>query len=87
MINNDVLRRVRYALDLNDQTMIDIFALNDVTISRDVLLNLLKKDNQEGYVALDNQQMDAFLKGLITHRRGKLETNPEQPPPILALGI
>jgi uncharacterized protein YehS (DUF1456 family) len=79
MINNDVLRRVRYALDLNDQTMIDIFALNDVTISRDVLLNLLKKDNQEGYVALDNQQMDAFLKGLITHRRGKLETNPEQP--------
>ena len=79
MINNDVLRRVRYALDLNDQTMIHIFALNDVIISRDELLNLLKKDNQEGYVALDNQLMDAFLKGLITHRRGKLETNPEQP--------
>jgi uncharacterized protein YehS (DUF1456 family) len=80
MINNDVLRRVRYALDLNDQTMIKIFALSDVEISRDELLNLLKKDNQEGYVELDNKRMDAFLKGLITYRRGKMETQPGQLP-------
>lgn len=64
MINNDVLRRVRYALDLNDQVMIDIFALNDVSISRDELLDLLKKDNQDGYVELDNQRMDVFFKRL-----------------------
>jgi Uncharacterized protein conserved in bacteria len=43
MINNDVLRRVRYALELKDQTMIEIFALSDVEISRDELLKLLKK--------------------------------------------
>ena len=79
MINNDVLRRVRYALDLKDQTLIDIFALSDVKISRDELLNLLKKDNQEGYVELDNKLMEAFLKGLITYRRGKLEIQPGQP--------
>jgi uncharacterized protein YehS (DUF1456 family) len=86
MINNDVLRRVRYALELNDQTMIKIFALSDVEISRDELLNLLKKDNQEGYVELDNNRMDAFLKGLITYRRGKLETQPGQPPkPVVPL--
>jgi uncharacterized protein YehS (DUF1456 family) len=86
MINNDVLRRVRYALELNDQTMIKIFALSDVEISRDELLNLLKKDNQEGYVELDNKRMDAFLKGLITYRRGKLETQPGQPPkPVVPL--
>jgi uncharacterized protein YehS (DUF1456 family) len=76
MINNDVLRRVRYALNLNDQAMIDIFALGDVEISRSELLDLLKKDNQEGYVALDNKRLDAFLKGLITHRRGKQEMPP-----------
>jgi len=79
MINNDVLRRVRYALDLKDQTLIDIFALSDVKISREELLNLLKKDNQEGYVELDNKLMEAFLKGLITYRRGKLEIQPGQP--------
>lgn len=78
MINNDVLRRVRYALDLNDYSMMDIFALSDVEISRDELLHLLKKDNQEGYVALDNQLLDAFLNGLIIYRRGKLEDKPGQ---------
>jgi uncharacterized protein YehS (DUF1456 family) len=78
MINNDVLRRVRYALDLNDHAMIDIFALSDVEISRDELLNLLKKDNQEGYVELDNKLTDLFLNGLITYRRGKLENQPGQ---------
>ena len=67
-------------MDLNDQTMIEIFALSDVEISRDDLLDLLKKDNQEGYVELDNKHMDAFLKGLITYRRGKLETQPGQTP-------
>ncbi len=78
MINNDVLRRVRYALELNDYTMMDIFALSDVEINRDELLHLLKKDNQEGYVALDNQLLDAFLNGLIIYRRGKLEDKPGQ---------
>ena len=43
MINNDVLRRVRYALDLNDQAMIEIFALSDVEISRDELLESAQK--------------------------------------------
>ncbi|MDD5580079.1 MAG: DUF1456 family protein [Methylobacter sp.] len=78
MINNDVLRRVRYALDLKDKTMIDIFALSDVEISRDDLLNLLKKDNEDGFVELDNKRLDLFLDGLIIYKRGKQEDRPGQ---------
>ena len=78
MINNDVLRRLRYALDLSDSIMIEIFSLGNVVISRDDLLDRLKKDNQEGFVELDNDSMDAFLKGLITYRRGPLEDKPGQ---------
>ena len=78
MINNDVLRRVRYALDLNDVTMLEIFSLGDLIISRDELLSYLKKDDQEGFVALTNQYMDDFLTGLIAYKRGKLEEKPEQ---------
>ncbi|MCX7085753.1 MAG: DUF1456 family protein [Methylococcales bacterium] len=77
MINNDVLRRVRYALDLNDVTMLEVFALGDLEISRDELLGYLKKEDQEGFVALNNQKMDDFLSGLITYKRGKLEDKPE----------
>ncbi|MEI8207627.1 MAG: DUF1456 family protein [Methylococcales bacterium] len=78
MINNEVLRRVRYALGLSDPIMIQIFSLGNVVISREDLLNRLKKDNQDGFVELDNDTMDAFLKGLITYRRGPLEDKPGQ---------
>jgi uncharacterized protein YehS (DUF1456 family) len=79
MINNDVLRRVRYALDLNDQTMIEIFALSGVEISRDELLKLLKKDNEAGFVALKDKLLDQFLDGLIIYKRGRQEDQPGQP--------
>lgn len=78
MINNDVLRRVRYALELKDQTMIDIFASSDAEISRDELLTLLKKDNEEGFVELNNKLLGQFLDGLIIYKRGKQENQPEQ---------
>ena len=73
MINNDVLRRVRYALALKDQTVIEIFAISDVKISREDLLNLLKKNNELGFVALDSKLLALFLDGLITYKRGKQE--------------
>ena len=82
MINNDILRRVRYALDLNDATMMEIFALSDYQISRDDLLNFLKKDDAEGFVSLDNRRMNLFLDGLIIYKRGKQENAPEKTPDI-----
>ncbi len=75
MINNDVLRRVRYALNLNDATMLEIFALSDCIITRDELLHFLKKDNEDGFVGLNDQYMGRFLDGLITYKRGK-QDNP-----------
>ena len=73
MINNDVLRRVRYALDLNDAAMMDIFALSDYEITREDLLKLLKKDNEDNFAALNNKLLTLFLDGLITYKRGKKE--------------
>lgn len=73
MINNDVLRRVRYALELKDPTMIGIFALSGVEINRDDLLKLLKKDNEADFVKLDNDLLEHFLDGLIIYKRGKQE--------------
>jgi uncharacterized protein YehS (DUF1456 family) len=86
MINNDVLRRVRYALDLNDQTMIEIFALSDVKMSRDDLLKLLKKDNEADFVALKDKLLDQFLDGLIIYKRGKQESpDGQQKKPVVPL--
>ncbi len=84
MINNDILRRLRYALDINDATMIEIFALSDYAITREDLLDLLKKDDEEGFAALDNRRMNLFLDGLIIHKRGKQE-NPVAKTPDISL--
>lgn len=78
MINNDVLRRLRYALDLKDQTMIEIFALSGAEISRDELRNLLKKNNEADFVPLNNKLLEQFLDGLIVYRRGRQENPPAQ---------
>ncbi|MCX7088640.1 MAG: DUF1456 family protein [Methylococcales bacterium] len=85
MLNNDILRRVRYALTLNDREMIEIFALSEHEISRENLLNLLKKDNEEDFVALDDPLMTLFLDGLITFKRGKLDNNAALPTPKASL--
>jgi uncharacterized protein YehS (DUF1456 family) len=85
MQNNDILRRLRYALDLNDATMTAIFKLADYEITRDELLNFLKKDEQEGFVELNHQTMALFLEGLITHKRGKLARPTVQPEPVTFL--
>ncbi len=73
MINNDVLRRVRYALNLNDATMLEIFALSDFAVTREELLTFLKKDNDDDFVSLNNLKLSLFLDGLITYKRGKRE--------------
>lgn len=43
MVNNDILRRVRYALNIKDRTMLDIFKYGENPITHEELLNLLKE--------------------------------------------
>ena len=74
MTKNDILRRVRYALDINDPTMLEIFKLAGHDIEQSGLINLLKKENEEGYVDCSDNVMGLFLDGLIFHKRGRQET-------------
>ena len=43
MVNNDVLRRVRYIFDFNDSKMMAIFSLADHHVSREEVSAWLKK--------------------------------------------
>ncbi len=71
--NNDILRRLRYALDIKDSTMIEIFKLSEFEIARSNLIDLLKKEEEVGYVECSDKVMEKFLDGLIIHKRGKRE--------------
>lgn len=78
MTKNDILRRFRYALDINDSTMIEIFALAGRKVRKIELNSLLKKEDDPGYVECCDEVMSAFLDGLIIHKRGKREEAEEQ---------
>jgi uncharacterized protein YehS (DUF1456 family) len=76
MTNNDILRQLRYALNINDSTMIEIFKLADHEIEQSKLTGLLKKEDEEGFVNCSDDVLRYLLDGLILHKRGRKEIKP-----------
>lgn len=73
MLNNDILRRIRYILDLSDSKMMTIFGLGDCPVTREQVSDYLKKDDDPSFKKCNDLQMASFLNGLIIDRRGKKE--------------
>ncbi len=74
MLNNDVLKKLRYILDLGDDQMKDIFKLADMDVSRETVCNWLKSDDSPDYLVCKDLDLASFLNGLINLKRGKLES-------------
>ncbi len=73
MINNDVMRRVRYIFDFNDAKMVEIFAQADYPATVAQLHTWLRKDDDPALIELTDLQSSLFLTGLINMNRGKRE--------------
>ena len=78
MTNNDVIRSIQTVLGINEATIADIFKLAELPIESTLISGLLKDEQETGNIACANNQMTAFLNGLITYRRGKSEQSPNQ---------
>jgi len=81
MINNDILRSIRYMLDLSDAHIVETVLLADpgYVIDKVDVQGFLKKEDDEGYVECNDAVMAHFLDGLIFHLRGKDESRPARP--------
>ena len=73
MITNDILRRIRYALQLNDKKMLEIFASVDNAIDEKYLHSIMAKEGEENFVFCRDSLLSLFLDGLINEKRGKKE--------------
>ena len=73
MTNNDILRRLRYTFDLDDNKMLAIFASADKTVETEQLKTWLKKEEDPELVALEDVDLASFLNGFINEKRGKKE--------------
>ena len=81
MINNDVLRSIRYMLDLSDQKVVDLARLADpaFALDKDDVRPTLLREDEPGYVACSDSVLAHVLDGLIVHRRGRDTSQPARP--------
>ncbi len=70
--NNDILKKLRVALSLKNEDVIEILALADFNISKGALGDLFRNEDHPGYVEAGDQILRNFLNGLIIKNRGKL---------------
>jgi len=73
MTNNDILRRLRYTFELNDNKVMELFASGGRTANRTQISAWLKKDDDPACKELSDVYLAAFLNGFINEKRGKRE--------------
>lgn len=81
MNNNDILRRLRFALNLSDATLVSTFALGDFTTTPDAARSLMAREDDPAFVYCDGDTLASFLDGLIIDRRGPRDPNAPAPAP------
>lgn len=79
MIHNDVLRSLRYMLDISDAKLAEITRINGFDVSDADIASHLKKDEEEGFVRCPDEVIAHFLDGLVVFKRGRDESRPPLP--------
>jgi hypothetical protein len=83
MTNNDIFKKLRVALMLRDDQIVDILELVDFRMSKGEIGNIFRKEDHENYMECGDQVLRNFLNGLVIHLRGTKE-NPKNPNDVLA---
>jgi uncharacterized protein YehS (DUF1456 family) len=81
MINNDVLRSIRYMLDLSDIKVVEITRLADPAfpLEKADVQAFLRKAEDPDFLACSDGVLAHFLDGLVIHCRGRNDSLPPRP--------
>ncbi|PFJ16449.1 cytoplasmic protein [Bacillus cereus] len=96
MSNNDILKRIRYAMDIKDIDMVEIFKLGGMEVKKEEVIDMLTKVKkspqheaesadvvEDDYVlTCDMMMLESFLNGFIILKRGKQDSKPGQAAPL-----
>ncbi|AIN74642.1 DUF1456 family protein [Flavobacterium psychrophilum] len=83
MTNNDIFKKLRVALMLRDDQIVEILELVDFRITKSEIGAFFRDEKHENYVECGDQILRNFLNGLVIHLRGTKE-NPKNPNDVLA---
>ncbi|THF47846.1 DUF1456 family protein [Flavobacterium supellecticarium] len=83
MTNNDIFKKLRVALQLRDDQIVEILELVDFRISKGEIGNFFRNADHPKFMECGDQVLRNFLNGLVIHLRGTKE-NPKNPMEVLA---
>ena len=82
MTNNDILKKLRVALQLRDEQIVEILELVDFRISKGELGNFFRNVDHPKYMECGDQILRNFLNALVIYLRGTKE-EPKNPMEVL----
>jgi hypothetical protein len=83
MNNNDIFKKLRVALMLRDDQIVEILELVDFRMSKGEIGNIFRNADHPNYMECGDQVLRNFLNGLVIHLRGTKE-DPKNPNEVLA---
>lgn len=70
MSNNDVMKKLRVALSLRDDDIVEILKLVNFAITKTELSAIFRNEEHPNYKPCGDQILRNFLNGLVIYKRG-----------------
>ncbi|RYG20239.1 MAG: DUF1456 family protein [Chitinophagaceae bacterium] len=70
MSNNDIMKKLRVALSLNSDQIIEICKLVNFTVTKSELGDIFRNEEHPNFKKCGDQILRNFLNGLVIYKRG-----------------
>lgn len=74
MSNNDILKKLRVALSLRTDEIVDIIKLTGFTTNKSEMGDMFRSEDHPNFKKCGDQILRNFLNGLVIHLRGPKES-------------
>ncbi len=82
MINNDVIRSVRFILNVSEFKLVEIAMLGGGNTTQAKMNAYMKAEDEPGFEGCPQNLMARFLNGVIIYKRGKDDSRPPLSPDL-----
>lgn len=72
MTNNEIFKKLRVALQLRDEQIVEILNLVNFRTTKSEINSFFRKETHPKYVECGDQILRNFLNGLVIHLRGPM---------------
>lgn len=70
--NNDIMKKLRVALKLRDDDIVEICSLVDFRVTKSEIGAIYRHEDHPKYMECGDQFLRNFLNGLVIHMRGPM---------------